>query len=240
MWLMSEKMKIKLLFFARIKELTKIDKTELEIPIGSSVAELKNIVGEAYPALKSIRESILVSVNQEFMFNEDIIPDGAEVAMFPPVSGGSQNLDMISITYDELDLNKLMTEVTEVTTGAAAIFTGIIRGETKRGKEFTTVGLEYEAYKPMAEAKMTQIAKEIRAQWPAIERIVITQRIGYLDAGTPTVVIICTASHRDTGVFQAAEYGINRLKEIVPVWKKEIGPNGETWIEGSYHPKQGD
>ena len=85
-----------------------------------------------------------------------------------------------------------------------------------------------------------QIAKEIRAQWPAIERIVITQRIGYLDVGTPTVVIICTASHRDTGVFQAAEYGINRLKEIVPVWKKEIGPNGETWIEGSYHPKQGD
>jgi MoaE-MoaD fusion protein len=73
-----------------------------------------------------------------------------------------------------------------------------------------------------------------------VQGIVIVQRIGRLDAGTPTVLIACSASHRDTGVFEAARYGIDRLKEIVPVWKKEIGPHGEEWIEGHYRPERGD
>jgi molybdopterin synthase catalytic subunit len=102
------------------------------------------------------------------------------------------------------------------------------------------VRLEYEAYKPMAEAKMAQVADEIRARWPSVEGIVVVQRIGPLDPGTPTVLIACSAAHRDTGVFEAARYGIDRLKEIVPVWKKEIGPAGEVWIEGHYTPGQGD
>jgi molybdopterin synthase catalytic subunit len=92
----------------------------------------------------------------------------------------------------------------------------------------------------MAEAKMKQVADEIRAQWPTVEGIAIVQRIGPLDPGTPTVLIACSAAHRDTGVFEAARYGIDRLKEIVPVWKKEIGPNGEEWVEGEYVPKPED
>ncbi len=68
----------------------------------------------------------------------------------------------------------------------------------------------------------------------------IVQRIGRLEVGTPTISIACTAGHRDTGVFEASRYGIDRLKEIVPIWKKEIGSNGETWIEGHYQPKKGD
>ncbi len=66
------------------------------------------------------------------------------------------------------------------------------------------------------------------------------QRIGRLYPGTPTTLIACTAPHRDTGVFEAAHYGIDRLKEIVPVWKKEVGSNGESWVEGEYHPKAGE
>ncbi len=116
----------------------------------------------------------------------------------------------------------------------------MVRGQTARGQAHTTVALEYEAYTPMAEAKIAQVADEIRMQWPEVEGIAIVQRIGRLNVGTPTVVIACTASHRDSGVFEAARYGIDRLKEIVPVWKKEIGPNGETWIEGHYQPKKGD
>jgi MoaE-MoaD fusion protein len=92
----------------------------------------------------------------------------------------------------------------------------------------------------MAEAKMAQVAEEIRQQWPVIEGIVIVQRIGRLDAGTPTVIIACAAAHRDTGVFEAARYGIDRLKEIVPVWKKEVGPQGENWVEGDYYPERKD
>jgi molybdopterin synthase catalytic subunit len=87
---------------------------------------------------------------------------------------------------------------------------------------------------------MRQIAEEIRQRWPTVEGIALVQRIGHLDPGTPTVVIACTAPHRDTGVFEAARYGIDRLKEIVPVWKKEVSPQGETWIEGKYMPKPGE
>jgi molybdopterin synthase catalytic subunit len=73
-----------------------------------------------------------------------------------------------------------------------------------------------------------------------VEGIAVVQRIGRLDPMTPTVLIACTAAHRDTGVFDAARYGIDRLKEIVPVWKKEIGPNGEEWVEGEYLPSEKD
>ncbi|GBL18804.1 molybdopterin synthase catalytic subunit [Anaerolineaceae bacterium] len=92
----------------------------------------------------------------------------------------------------------------------------------------------------MAEEKMRQVADEIRARWPAVEGIAIVQRVGTLLPGTPTVLIACSAAHRDTGVFEAARYGIDRLKEIVPVWKKEVGPDGEQWLEGSYVPVRAD
>ena len=87
---------------------------------------------------------------------------------------------------------------------------------------------------------MQQVAIEIREQWSSVEGIAIIQRIGKLMPGTPTVLIACTAGHRDTGVFEAARYGIDRLKQIVPIFKKEIGPDGEEWVEGDYLPKAGE
>jgi len=145
-----------------------------------------------------------------------------------------------SITESEIDLNDLLAQITRTNTGAATIFTGMVRGETKRGDMHDTAYLEYEAYVPMAEAKMKQVADEIREKWPTVEGIAIVQRIGKLYPKTPTVLIACTAAHRDTGVFEAARYGIDRLKEIVPVWKKEVGPDGEEWVEGDYRPKPGE
>lgn len=147
---------------------------------------------------------------------------------------------IFSITEDEIDLNKLLAQITLTSTGAAAIFTGLVRGETRRGEAHDTEYLEYEAYVPMAEAKMKQVADEIRAKWSSIEGIAIVQRIGKLYPKTPTVLIACTAAHRDTGVFEAARYGIDRLKEIVPVWKKEVSPDGQFWVEGDYIPKAGE
>ncbi|MFN8386225.1 MAG: molybdenum cofactor biosynthesis protein MoaE [Anaerolineales bacterium] len=147
---------------------------------------------------------------------------------------------IFSITEDEIDLNDLLARITLTSTGAAAIFTGMVRGETRRGDKHQTEYLEYEAYIPMAEEKMKQVADEIRARWDAIEGIAIVQRIGKLYPKTPTVLIACTAAHRDTGVFEAARYGIDRLKEIVPIWKKEVSPSGEFWVEGEYIPKAGE
>jgi len=145
-----------------------------------------------------------------------------------------------SITEEEIDLNDLLAQITLTSTGAAAIFTGMVRGETTRGSTRSTDYLEYEAYIPMAEAKMRQVAEEIRTKWPVVEGIAIVQRIGKLYPKTPTVLIACTAAHRDTGVFEAARYGIDRLKEIVPIWKKEVSPDGQFWAEGDYIPKPGE
>jgi molybdopterin synthase catalytic subunit len=160
------------------------------------------------------------------------------------VSGGATGPTILRLTNDVLDLNALVAEITLPTTGAACVFTGMVRGETTRATDplgaHSTVRLEYEAYQPMAEAKLAQVAEEIRARWPTVEGIVLVQRLGLLDPGTPTVLVACSAAHRDTGVFEAARYGIDRLKEIVPVWKKEIGPNGEVWVEGHYTPTPTD
>jgi molybdopterin synthase catalytic subunit len=145
-----------------------------------------------------------------------------------------------SITEEALDLDALLESITLPTTGAAAIFTGMVRGTTSRDDPHETVYLEYEAYQPMAEVKMQQVAEEIRQRWPSVQGIAIVQRVGRLYPRTPTVLIACTAAHRDTGVFEAARYGIDRLKEIVPVWKKEVGPGGEYWVEGEYVPEDGE
>ncbi len=150
---------------------------------------------------------------------------------------------IICITEDELELDGLLAQITLPSTGAACFFTGMVRGQTDRdGLPPKTEFLEYEAYIPMAEAQMRQIGDEIRDQWPTVEGIAIVQRIGRLYPQTPTVVIACTAAHRDTGVFEAARYGIDRLKEIVPIWKKEVGADGEAWVEGEHlsRPMTGD
>jgi molybdopterin synthase catalytic subunit len=140
------------------------------------------------------------------------------------------------ITENELDLNNLLSQIALPSDGAIAMFTGLVRGVTSRDHPHETNYLEYEAYQPMAEVMMKQLADEIRARWNTIEGIAIVQRIGRLYPCTPTIFIACASPHRDTGVFDAARYGIDRLKQIVPIWKKEIGPNGEEWVEGDHLP----
>lgn len=147
---------------------------------------------------------------------------------------------IISITETDIDLDALLAEITLPTTGAAAMFTGLVRKQTSRGDTHETVYLDYETYQPMAEIKMRQVADEIRQKWPTVEGIVIVQRTGRLYPGILSTLIACTAAHRDTGIFEAARYGIDRLKEIVPIWKKEFGSLGEKWVEGQYHPKPGE
>ena len=233
-------MKINVLFFAYLKDVVGKSKAQFEVENSLDVAGLKLKLVEMYPQLEEKLPNVIVSINQDFAFDADVIEDGAEIAFFPPVSGGSDFPTVLMVTTEELDLNELLAKVTLPTTGAAGIFTGIVRGETSRGQQRKTEALEYEAYGNMAKTKMAQVADEIRNKWQAIEGIVIVQRIGLLKAGTPTVTIICTASHRDTGVFEAARYGINRLKEIVPVWKKEINTENEEWVEGKYYPEKRD
>jgi molybdopterin synthase catalytic subunit len=232
--------KITVLFFATFRDKAGTNRTEIEIPEDTTIAGLRAILVDKYPLLESLADHALASINREYAFDEEVIPDGAEVAWFPPVSGGSDLPTIFSITEDELDLNELVEAVTLPSTGAACVFTGMVRGVTKRDDPHETEFLEYEAYAVMAESKMQQVADEIREKWPTVEGIAIVQRIGRLYPGTPTVLIACSAAHRDTGVFEASRYGIDRLKEIVPVWKKEVGTLGEEWVEGDYRPQPGE
>ena len=235
-------MRIRVLFFATFRDLAVTRETIVELPEESVVNDLKSYLKIKFPGLSSTLNTGLISINGEFAFDRDTIPDGAEVAMFPPVSGGShiENPTICSIVEDEIELDAVLSSITERSTGAICIFAGVVRGVTTRTDPHETKYLEYEAYKPMAEAKMEQIADEIRARWSSIVGIAIVQRIGRSEVGEQTVFIACSANHRDTGVFEAARYGIDRLKEIVPVWKKEINPEGEIWVEGDYIPDKND
>jgi MoaE-MoaD fusion protein len=238
-------MKVKVLFFANLKDAVGEREITVELPAGATVGDLKAALSGRVPALKELFEHTLIAVNKEYVFDDEGIPEGAEVSCFPPVSGGSGEAQdafptVTAITSDELNLDALLAQITLPSTGAAAIFTGMVRGITRRDNPHTTAYLEYEAYQPMAEAKMRQVADEIRQRWPTVEGVAIVQRVGKLYPETPTVLIACTAAHRDTGVFEAAHYGIDRLKEIVPVWKKEVGSDGEAWVEGKYIPHPGE
>lgn len=234
-------MQITVLFFAAYRDQAKTKKDVLDIPDNCTVNQLlTEILVRKYPNLSIHIPSTVVSVNQEFASAEDVIPESAEVAIFPPVSGGKDDFPTITlIVENQIDIDDLIRKITLPGTGAAAIFTGMVREITRIPTYKKIQYLEYEAYPQMAEAKMRQVAEEIRQKWPKIEGIAIVQRIGKLEPGIPTVLIACTSSHRNDGIFEAAHYGINRLKEIVPVWKKEVGDSGEVWIEGEYTPTPG-
>lgn len=232
---------ITVLFFATIRELSGTAKITLQVSDHIRVGQLKADLEKKYPNLNCHLDTVLVSVNREFASDDDIIPKEAEVALFPPVSGGSETFPLIiDICTEEININRILESITLPTTGAASLFIGMVRSMTTRDNPHETIYLEYEAYQPMAEVKMKKVAEEIRGKWPDIEGIAIVQRIGRLHPGIPSVVVACTAAHRDTGVFDAARYGINRVKEVVPIWKKEFGPNRQIWVEGEYIPKAGE
>lgn len=232
-------MKVTVLYFATLRDRAGSPRDEVELPNGATVADLKQLLIDLHPELEPGMDTVLASIDKEFAFPEDEIHDGAEVALFPPVSGGSAP-EHFEITQGELDLNRLVNQLVTPETGAVCAFTGVVRGRTERGDPHDTDHLYYEAYAEMAEAKMRQVAAEIRERWPSVVGIAVVQRVGKLEPGTPTVLIACSAAHRDTGVFEAARFGIDRLKEIVPIWKKEVGPGGESWVEGGYTPEHSD
>ena len=234
----------RVLFFATLRDRTGVREISIEFPHGSRISIIKQIILEKYPTIGQIMETMIVALNHQFAFDEDVVPNEAEIAMFPPVSGGEKSVEkyptIIEITGNEIDINKIVAKITLSTTGATCIFSGIVREVTKRGVIRQTEHLEYVAYHAMAEVKLRQICAEIRSRWHDIEGVALVQRIGTLMPGTVSVIVACSSSHRDSGIFEATHYGIDRLKEVVPIWKKEISKDGEEWIEGEYYPKRGE
>ncbi|MCA9948004.1 MAG: molybdenum cofactor biosynthesis protein MoaE [Anaerolineales bacterium] len=229
--------------FATLKDRAGTDAVKVTLSVPATVAGLLEQVAESYPVLQPALSTALVAVNKEFAFGTTAVNAGDEIALFPPVSGGSKtpHPTYFSISNAELDINTIYAQLAQSDVGAIATFTGFVRGETQReGLPSQTLYLEYEAYSSMAEAKMAQIAAEIWHRWPLVKGIAIVQRIGKLTIGDVTTFVACASGHRDQGIFEAARYGIDRLKEIVPVWKKEVGIDKCVWVEGHYRPTEED
>jgi molybdopterin synthase catalytic subunit/molybdopterin converting factor small subunit len=241
-------MEIEIRLFATLKDRAQSDRIRVALPTDpTTVAVLLDAVGADYPALAPALRSALVAVNRAFAGLETPVGSADEVALFPPVSGGSPPGDELiyptyfAVTDAPLDVEAIHAHLTGPDIGAVVSFTGFVRGRTQRdGLPPETLHLDYEAYEAMAEEKMAQIAREIWTRWPEVRGVALVQRLGRLGVGENTTFVACAGAHRDMGVFEAARYGIDRLKEIVPVWKKEVGADRSVWIEGHYRPTPAD
>jgi molybdopterin synthase catalytic subunit len=221
-------LKVTALLFARIREQAGRDRVELELAPGSTVADAYAELVRFHPALDASRQAVRPAVNQEFAGWEDLLAEGDQVAFIPPVSGGSGDAGvLIELTDRPLDARRLEAAVARSGAGAICTFTGVVR-DNSRGRQ--TTRLEYEAYPGMAESQMKAIAAEIGQRWPEA-KVAIAHRTGVLEIGEASVVVSVSCPHRADAI-SACKWGIDRLKESVPVWKKEFFEGGEVWIEG--------
>src|SRR5262249_113996 len=159
-----------------------------------------------HPHMEANVNAAIAAVNEEYAFAGDAVHDGDQVAFFPPVSGGDgQYPEIFRLASEPINTDELVAAITIPAPRPVFLFSGMVRGETgKDGAFVQTKHLEYEAYEPMALAKMRQVAEEIRQQWPLVQGIAIVQRVGKLEVGQNTILIACSSGHRDQGCFEAA------------------------------------
>ena len=220
-------MTIEVLLFARLRELVGHERVVLRRQELFTVRDVWDALRAQYPQVDGFRKSLLVSVNQEFAGWDTAVREGDELAFFPPVSGGEQNHHWIQIVRTPIYIEQLVNQLRQPEDGAVVVFDGIVRNHSQ-GRE--TLYLEYEGYEPMALKKMKEIEETARNQW-SVNRIGIVHRLGRLEIGDASVVIVVTSAHRKEA-FQACQYVIDTLKKTVPIWKKEFFADGEIWVEG--------
>jgi MoaE-MoaD fusion protein len=214
--------------FARLREQAGTDTENVELPSGSTVADVYDAVRKLHPQLEASRSVVRAALNQEFADWNASVADGDEVAFIPPVSGGAHGAGVLfELTARPLDARRLEMAVAHKGAGAICTFTGVVR-DSSRGRSVTH--LEYEAYGEMATAQMRRIADEIAERWPEA-RVAMAHRTGLLEIGEPSVVVSVSSPHRAEAI-AACKWGIDRLKESVPIWKKEHAADGTYWIEG--------
>ena len=231
-------MQVTVLFFGMLKDIVGKAEDGITVEDGSSIGRLYELYAARFPKLAEHSSSILFSRNREFAGWGEPLRDGDEVAFLPPVSGGigdngeraeaaSGDDNPCRLTREPIDTRALVEQLKRGEDGAIVIFEGIARNNT-RGR--ATRFLEYEAYEPMALEKMREIAAEVKQKF-AVDRVGMTHRLGHLEIGEASVVIVVTSPHRKPA-FEACHYAIDRLKQIVPIWKKEFFADGAVWVEG--------
>lgn len=219
-------MKIQVLFFGLTHDLTGFDREQVNLPEGETLGNLWHVYERRFPRLGEMAGSLLAAVNQEFAGRSQVLHEGDEVAFLPPVSGGAAD-DFFRVTREVIPTQELAQQLKAAEDGAVVIFEGIVRNHSQGRK---TLYLEYEAYEPMAVRKMEQIGREIKERFP-IDAVGMVHRVGRLEIGETSVAIIVTSAHRGAA-FEACRYAIDRLKQMVPIWKKEYFEDGSVWAEG--------
>lgn len=219
-------MKVHVLFFGLTHDLTGFDREQVEVADGEKLDDLWRRYETRFPRLREMAGSLLAAVNEEIVDRSRPLRDGDEVAFMPPVSGGVCE-DFFRLTRDPIPTHELARQLKAPADGAVVVFEGIVRDHSHGRK---TLYLEYEAYEPMAIRKMEDIGGEARQKY-AIDGVGMIHRLGRLEIGETSVAIIVTAEHR-RAAFEACQYAIDRLKQIVPIWKKEHFADGAVWAEG--------
>jgi len=223
---MPNTIRITLLLFGQAREWAGASSIDLELDPPATVDTAFATLKARHPRLADMQNSLLFAVNEEYASRDKPLSDGDQVAVIPPVSGGSESRDIFEITHDAIDISDMRKRLLEGDSGAVVIFDGVARNNT-RGRR--TLYLEYEGYEPMSLRTMEQIIREVHEQWP-INRVGIVHRLGRIEVTESSVVIIVTSAHRRVA-FEACRYAIDRLKKIVPIWKKEFFEDGEVWVE---------
>jgi molybdopterin converting factor subunit 1 len=232
--------RIRVLFFGLLKDICGSAEVRLDLPEGSTAGTVFDHYANAFPKLRAMASSIVIARNHEFATPREPLAEGDEVALLPPVSGGAAaghekreirdpEGHFFALTREPIETRRLEELLLQGCDGASVTFQGVVRNNT-RGR--ATLRLEYECYEAMAIRKMAAIGREIASQYP-ISRIAMVHRLGTMEIGEASVVIVVAAPHRKPA-FEAALEGINRLKRLVPVWKKEFFEDGEIWVEGEW------
>ena len=226
-----------ILYFAALRERMGRDRDQLPLSaLGAAptVASLWAWLEAQQPSAASWRAHVRVAVNHDFASPDAALRPGDEVALIPPVSGG-QDPDQeqtltdptgcFVVTTQPLRLDQVEALVLRPEAGAVVSFTGRVRDHTG---DRQVAYLIYEVYAPMALKKLIEVAQEAHERWPRL-RVAIHHRYGRLELGCAAVLISVSSPHR-ADAFAACQHVIDRLKQVVPIWKKEVGPDGQQWV----------
>ena len=227
---------VRVLFFGAARDHAGSEEAEVSLRAPLSAAAAFEEILSLYPALRRFGRSLLFAVNQEYARPDAVVRAGDELAVFPPVSGGSEDereaLDFFELTAAPIDVGEVARRVVPPECGATVTLDGYVR-EWTRGRR--TLYLVYEAYAPMALSEMRRLVREARGRFE-ISHVGIVHRTGRLEIGETSVVISVSAPHR-RAAFEACEWAIRELKRRVPIWKKEFYEDGEVWVEGESAPE---
>jgi molybdopterin synthase catalytic subunit/molybdopterin converting factor small subunit len=216
-------MRLRLRAFALVREVLGHDAETLEVPDGTSVGEVLDLVCARHPRRARLRPLLKGARNQAFVADDVVLADGDEVALIPPVAGGGP--ERFRVTTEPVTVEQAHALVAHPGAGAVVSFVGTVRDEHDG---HPVVRLEYEAYVEMGARVLREIGAALEAAMPGV-RLCVLHRHGSLAVGEVAVVIAASAPHR-AQAFDACREAIERVKHEMPVWKKEHGPDGAVWL----------